>query len=141
MEKQYRDYMLSDEKERLQPERILAMLKETPWAKHYTADTISGIIRHSRCMGAYQNGVQVGFARCVTDDTTVFYLEDVVIDPTHRGCGVGKALVEMILTQEPICSLKGVLNTDDAFTLYEKFGFSRDSEAFMKKLSPFNDSF
>ena len=40
--------------------------QETPWAKHYTMETIRGILANSLCMGVYHAGVQVGFARCVT---------------------------------------------------------------------------
>lgn len=137
----YRNYILSDEKELLQPERLLELLIATPWAKHYTMDTIRGIIEYSVCMGVYYDDIQVGFARCVTDYTTVFYLEDVVIHPKHRGCGLGKVLVKAVLEQEPICRLKGILVTDDAFSLYEKFGFVRDREIFMKKVSPLNGCF
>ena len=53
MQEPYLEYILSDEKALLQPERILALLKETAWARHYTLDTIDGIIRNSLCMGAY----------------------------------------------------------------------------------------
>ena len=141
MQKQVQAYLLSDEKELLQPEAILALLQDTAWAKHYTPDIIHGIICNSLCMGLYLNGTQVGFARCVTDYTTVFYLEDVVIHPEHRGRGLGKALVRTILAQEPICRLKGILVTEDAFSLYEKYGFERDREIFMKKVSPLNGCF
>lgn len=141
METHWERYTLSDDKAMMQPKRILALLKETPWAKHYTMETIRGILANSLCMGVYHAGVQVGFARCVTDHTTVFYLEDVVIDPAHRGRGVGKMLVGTILAQEPVCRLKGILVTDDAFSLYEPFGFERDREIFMKKVSPENGCF
>ncbi len=141
MELHWESYTLSDDKAVMQPERILALLKETSWARHYTKETVQGILAHSLCMGVYHAGVQVGFARCVTDDTTVFYLEDVVIDPAHRGRGVGKTLVGTILAQEPVCRLKGILVTDDAFSLYEPFGFERDREIFMKKVSPENGCF
>ena len=141
MEVSYKNYFLSDAKQLLQPERILSMLKETTWAKHYTLEIVDGIIRNSLCIGVYFQGVQVGFARCVTDWTTVFYLEDVVVHPDHRGCGVGKTMVKTILEQEPICQLKGILVTDNAFSLYEKFGFERDAEIFMKKVSPLNGCF
>ena len=59
MQEPYLEYILSDEKALLQPERILALLKETAWARHYTLDTIDGIIRNSLCMGAYAGGMQV----------------------------------------------------------------------------------
>ena len=141
MQEAYLEYILSDEKALLQPERSLALLKETAWARHYTLDTIDGISRKSLGMGAYAGGRRLGFARCVTYATPVFYREEVWIHPEHRGCGLGKALVKTILAQEPICRLKGILVTDDAFSLYEPFGFVRDREIFMKKVSPLNGCF
>jgi len=137
----HQEYVLSDEKGLLQPERILALLKETSWAGHYTLDTVRGTIENSLCMGVYHNERQIGYARCVTDYTTVFYLEDVVIDPAYRKKGLGKLLVKTILEHEAVCQLKGILVTDDAFSLYEPFGFKRDREIFMKKVSPLNGCF
>ena len=137
----HQEYLLSDEKELLQPERILALLKETSWASHYTPEIVRGTIENSLCMGVYCGGGQIGYARCVTDYTTVFYLEDVVIDPEYRKEGLGKLLVKTILEHEAVCQLKGILVTDDAFSLYEPFGFERDREIFMKKVSPLNGCF
>ena len=134
-------YLFSDEKELLQPERIVSFLKETSWAAHYTLDIVRSTIENSLCMGVYDGNQQIGYARCVTDYTTVFYLEDVVIDPVYRGKGLGKQLVKTILEHESVYQLKGILVTDDAFSLYEPFGFERDREIFMKKVSPFNGCF
>ena len=137
----HQEYLISDEKTLLQPERILTFLKETSWASHYTLDTVKATIQNSLCMGIYDGDKQIGYARCVTDYTTVFYLEDVVMDPAYRGKGLGKLLVKTILEHEAVCQLKGILVTDDAFSLYEPFGFERDREIFMKKVSPVNGCF
>jgi len=137
----HQEYLISDEKTLLQPERILTFLKETSWASHYTLDTVKAAIQNSLCMGVYDGDKQIGYARCVTDYTTVFYLEDVVMDPAYRGKGLGKLLVKTILEHEAVCQLKGILVTDDAFSLYEPFGFERDREIFMKKVSPVNGCF
>jgi len=137
----HQEYLISDEKTLLQPERILMFLKETSWASHYTLDTVKAAIQNSLCMGVYDGDKQIGYARCVTDYTTVFYLEDVVMDPAYRGKGLGKLLVKTILEHEAVCQLKGILVTDDAFSLYEPFGFERDREIFMKKVSPVNGCF
>ena len=137
----HQEYLISDEKDLLQPERILAFLKETSWASHYTLEIVKATIENSLCMGIYDRDKQIGYARCVTDYTTVFYLEDVVIDPEYRKKGLGKLLVKTILEHEAVCQLKGILVTDDAFSLYEPFGFERDREIFMKKVSPINGCF
>ena len=141
MKKEAMGYLFSDDTTMMQPEQILALLRQTSWAAHYTPEIMAGVLTHSVCMGAFYQGEQIAFARCVTDETTVFYLEDVVVHPAHRGRGVGKMLLQLLLEREPICVLKGILVTDDAFSLYERFGFERDREIFMKKVSPVNGCF
>ncbi|WP_367357604.1 GNAT family N-acetyltransferase [Mesotoga sp.] len=41
-----------------------------------------------------------------------------------RGNGLGKWLVECVPAHEKLRGLRGMLNTKDAHSLYEKFGFS-----------------
>lgn len=141
MQKEAMGYLFSDEAAMMQPEQILALLRPTPWAAHYTPEIVAGVLANSVCMGAFYQGEQIAFGRCVTDATTVFYLEDVVVHPAHRGRGVGQMLLRLLLERKPICDLKGILVTEDAFSLYERFGFERDHEIFMKKVSPVNGCF
>jgi ribosomal protein S18 acetylase RimI-like enzyme len=48
-------------------------------------------------VGAWQSDQLVGFIRAVTDGLLRAYLEDVLVAESHRGVGVGRALVAMIL--------------------------------------------
>jgi GNAT superfamily N-acetyltransferase len=120
------NYLISDDKSLLQPERIYETLRNTYFAKNRSWDTISKAIERSLCFGVYCGGAQVGFARCFTDYAVTYYLCDVVIDEKHRGQGLGKALVKFITEHELLAPLMGVLGTEDAHGLYEKFGFKRD---------------
>ncbi|WP_312891178.1 GNAT family N-acetyltransferase [Mesorhizobium silamurunense] len=72
-------------------------------------------------MDAYIDGKQVGFARAITDYTVFAYLADVIIWPGHRGQGIGKRLVQARKTVS-----HWSLSTNDAHSLYEKFGFKID---------------
>jgi predicted N-acetyltransferase YhbS len=70
------------------------------------------------------DGRQVAYARVVTDGVTFAWLCDVIVDPTCRGDGVGKLLVEGLLADlEPLGLKRVVLATADAHGLYEQFGF------------------
>jgi len=119
-------YVLSDDKSLLQFDRICELLSTTYWAKSRPKDIIAKSIEHSLCFGVYLDGVQVGFARCITDYATTYYLCDVVIDEAHRGLGLGKALVKHITEHESLTGAMGVLGTRDAHGLYEKYGFICD---------------
>jgi GNAT superfamily N-acetyltransferase len=67
---------------------------------------------------------QVGFARVVTDSATFAYLCDVYILEEHRGKGLGKWLMECVMSQPELQGLRRFsLATRDAHGLYRQFGF------------------
>ena len=137
MERQVGASIISDDKNRLQIERICALLKTSYWAGERSRETIERSIEHSLCFGVYQNGEQVGFARCVTDFATMFWLADVILDERVRGQGLGKALVDTILGHEQLQGLVGTLATRDAQGLYQRFGFEPiDARYFRKRVPP-----
>ena len=69
----------------------------------------------------------------VTDYATIFWLADVTIDESFRKKGLGKKLVGCIVNDPRLRGLAGVLATNDAHTLYEKYGFLRAPERCMLK--------
>ena len=98
----------------------------------------SKLIDHSLCFGVYhRGGRQVGFARVVTDFAVFAWLLDVFVLQEHRGKGLGKLLMETIMSDE---ELKGIkrwgLNTEDAHGLYRRYGFknTESPEIYMERL-------
>lgn len=74
--------------------------------------------------GIYRDGAQVGFARVITDYATFAWIADVFILPEHRGQGLSKWLMEVILSHPELQGFRRwVLATKDAQGLYAKFGF------------------
>lgn len=128
-----KDYMISRDKTLLQSDKICALMKQTYWASKRPQETILKSIEDSLCFGIYFNGIQVGFARVVTDYATVYYLCDVIIDEAHRGHGLGKMLIEAVVNDQDLINLSGILATKDAHGLYERYGFIKDAEKFMAK--------
>ena len=124
MEIEYQSFKISDQTSLLQIDRIHAMLIKSYWAQARSRETIEKAIQHSVCFGAYVEGVQVGFARCVTDYATIFWLCDVIVDEAYRGRGIGKALMEAVSSCEELQGLSGILMTRDAHGLYAKHGFA-----------------
>ena len=119
-------YLISDDKNLIQSDRVFEMLSGTYFAKGRTKGIVQKSIDNSLCFGIYKNNMQVGFARCITDYATTYYLCDVVVDEKHRGKGLGKALTKFIIEHSSLTTSMGVLGTEDAQGLYEKFGFKRD---------------
>ena len=136
MEMLFKEYTISDDKSLIQAERVYELLSTTYWAEHRSKDIIKKTIENSVCFGVYKDGVQVGYARCITDYGALYYLADVIVGEEHRGIGLGKALIKFITEHEIFAPLYGVLNTKDAHGLYEQFGFQKDQESAMKKKRP-----
>lgn len=86
------------------------------------------VIENSVCFYLQFEGKQVGFSRVVTDFTEFASLWDVFVDESHRGRGLGKALMEYVLKYP---HLRGVfrwfLMTEDTHRLYQKFGFKTET--------------
>ncbi|MFY9932103.1 MAG: GNAT family N-acetyltransferase [Streptosporangiaceae bacterium] len=77
-----------------------------------------------RVVGAYDaSGTMVGLARAFSDGATA-YLADVYVLPAHRGAGLGKALVRIMIEDGPGASYRWMLHTSDAHGLYRSFGFA-----------------
>ena len=95
------------------------------WALGRTRDAVERAIEHSLNVGAYVGEAQVGYARVVTDRATFAWLCDVYVEPSHRGGGVGSALLSAV--DEQLASYgvgRAVLATEDAHDVYARFGFA-----------------
>lgn len=105
---------------------VHTLLQNAYWAKGRDASVMRDAIANSLNYAIFETGTDrlVGYARVITDYATVFYLCDVFIDTEFRGLGLGKKLIEHILLHEnKLIGISGLLKTGDAKPLYEKYGF------------------
>jgi GNAT superfamily N-acetyltransferase len=133
MEIKFDDYIISDNKELLDIKTIKGFLARSYWANKRSEERTDKSIRNSDCYGVYHGNKQIGFARVVTDHATIFYLCDVFIDEEYRGKGIGKKLIESLITSEKLKDLMGLLGTQDAHELYKQYDFESDTDRFMKR--------
>ena len=121
------EFELSTDKSRLDIDRIEAWIRTTYWAAERPRELIERSLEHSICVGAYRqsDGRQVGFARLVTDFTDFGWVSDVMVDADFRGRGIGRAMVERLVTQPGFETVRFVLATRDAHGVYEKVGFTQ----------------
>lgn len=134
MEIQHRHYVISDDKTRIDKELVLGFLGRSYWANKRPGERTVKAIETSYCLGVYDENGQVGFARVVSDYATIYYICDVFVKEEHRGRGIGKKLVETIVSAEPFQGMTGLLGTLDAHGLYEQFGFVREPDRYLKRL-------
>lgn len=119
------EYLISDDRWRVDRDVVHAFLSASYWAAGITRDVVERSIRHSLCFGIYHGDIQVAFGRMITDHATFAYLADVFVVETHRGRGLSKWMMECILAHPSLQGLRRmVLATRDAHGLYAKFGFT-----------------
>src|SRR5437870_752445 len=119
------DYVISTDRSRLNIELIHDYLSnKSYWATGRARDVVERSIENSLSFGIYKGKNQVGFARIVTDYATFAWVADVFILPGHRGVGLSKWLMEVIIAHPRLQGFRRwVLSTKDAHDLYERFGF------------------
>jgi ribosomal protein S18 acetylase RimI-like enzyme len=133
------DDVVSDDPRRIDRARVRDFIASSYWASNIPQATLDKAIDHSLCFGVYRGEHQVGFARVVTDRATFAYLCDVWIDAAHRGAGLGKWLVECVLSHPELQGLRRMsLVTRDAHSLYQAFGFKPmpDATRYLEKTRP-----
>jgi GNAT superfamily N-acetyltransferase len=121
----HEDYILTDDKSRLDLDFACRELQVSYWAANRPRELIAKSIEHSVSFGLFHRGQQAGFARVIGDFATFAYLADVIVAAEHRGRGLGKWMVECILMHPSMQTTTQCLRTRDAHSLYERFGFER----------------
>ena len=116
---------ISTDPNRIDVSLVHGFLSNSYWAKGRPREVVERSIEHSFCFGVYENGIQIAFARLITDRAVFAYLADVFVVPEHRGRGISRALLDAIF-EHP--DLKGIrlfrLSTRDAHGIYRKYGFA-----------------
>ncbi|MFO7257005.1 MAG: GNAT family N-acetyltransferase [Bacteroidota bacterium] len=132
----YNGYTISTDKSRLDVDYIHRYISvDSYWGRHIPASVVRASIANSFCVGAYKEQQQVGFARLITDYATFGYLADVFVDEAHRGRGLSKQIVSLIMSQPFVGGLRRLmLGTRDAHRLYARYGFTKlkNPDAFME---------
>ena len=97
---------------------------EAYWSLNIPFETVKKSIDHSLNFGLYHNEQQIGFARIISDFSTIAYLGDVYVLPEFRGRGLSKWLMETITSFPELQGLRRwILLTGDAHGLYKQFGW------------------
>jgi GNAT superfamily N-acetyltransferase len=118
------NYVISTDTERLDLEFIHEYLSYTSyWAQGRPMQVVRRSVENSLCFGVYEGEQQVGLARVVTDYATFAWLCDVFVDEAHRRQGLGKWLIETVVSEPDLQGLRlFILATRDAHELYKVYG-------------------
>ena len=132
------NYMITDDPKKVDIDALTALLSTSYWASRRPKAVIEKSISNSLCFSLYKENIQIGFARIVTDYATFAYLCDVIIEENYRGTGIGRWLINTVITHPDISPLRSILIiTKDAHELYRKLGFKelKKPEQYMERLN------
>ena len=134
MEWQSSDFKISTEKSEISTDFVYGCLRSSVRASGREYDEVKRSIENSLCFGLFHKGRQIGFARIVSDLSTIYMLSDVFILEKYRGRGLGKWLMECIVNSPELKNLIGLLATKNAQGLYRKYGFRSPNDPRMMML-------
>lgn len=118
--------MLSDDGALLDARAIHAYLTRSYWAQGIPYEIVARSLANSLCVGIYTpTREQIGLVRVISDYATFAYFCDVYVLEAHRGKGLSKAAMRLLVSHPKLHALRRQhLVTQDAQGLYAQFGFS-----------------
>ena len=132
-------FRITTDKAQVNIEMVHQFLSASYWAAGIPLPVVKKSIEGSLCFSVFEEEKQVGFARVITDEATFAYLGDVFILEEHRGRGLSKWLMQVILEHPGLQGLRRfMLATRDAHELYRQFGFENieDCSRLMQRHNP-----
>jgi N-acetylglutamate synthase-like GNAT family acetyltransferase len=122
-------FCISTVKAQLDLEVIHKFLSEKAyWSRNIPFDKVKEAVNNSLNFGLYDREKLIGYARIISDFSTIAYLGDVFILPEYRGRGLSKWLMATIMSHPNLQGLRRwILLTGDAHGLYKQFGWTEIS--------------
>jgi N-acetylglutamate synthase-like GNAT family acetyltransferase len=109
------------------------------WSNNIPYDIVETSINNSLNFGLFHHDKQIGFARVISDFSTIAYLGDIYVLANYRGRGLSKKLMDTIMSHPNLQRLRRwILLTSTADWLYEKYGFTKlpNPEWYMENFDP-----
>ena len=135
----YKGYTITTDKSLMIIKEIHHWLStEAYWCQKIPFETVQTAFDNSFCIAIIKDGKQIGYARLITDYAVFAYLADVYVEGQHRGIGLSKKMMEILMNLDWVKKIRVIkLGTLDAHGLYEQFGFKRStSERNMDLIRP-----
>lgn len=113
--------------------------KYSGWSINIPFERVKTSIDNSLNFGLFHNDKQIGFARVISDLSTIAYLGDIYILDNYRGQGLSKKLMECVMSHPNLKGLRRwILLTSTADWLYKKYGFIKlpKPELYMELFNP-----
>jgi GNAT superfamily N-acetyltransferase len=110
-------------------EQLLALYNSVGWGAYtndQNRDKLATAVRNSTyVVSAWEDDELIGLARGLSDDVSIFYLQDVLIRPSFQGKGIGRLLLANCLERFAHVRTRLLLtdNEEKQLNFYESMGF------------------
>lgn len=112
------------------PERILELYRLAGWwemdENPQYLKTVEGIISSSFCFViAVQNGEIIGMGRAICDGYSDAYIQDVTVESSYRGRGIGKGIIRCLIQYLRTNQIQwiGLISEPGYERFYQSLGF------------------
>ena len=137
----YKDnFTISTDPARLDMDAVCDFLARAYWAAGRPRERTERALSNSLGLGLSAGEKQIGLARIISDYAVFAYLCDVFIHEDYRAHGLGKWLIETVMSHPDLQGLRRwTLATRDAHRLYDQFGWKplNNPDGWMEILRPF----
>ena len=107
---------------------VMGLYESVGWSVYTSKpDSLMAALENSDyVLSAWEEDELIGLARAVTDDVSIFYLQDLLVAPNYQRQGVGRKLLTHCLERFAHVRVKALLTDDEKrqHSLYESMGFT-----------------
>jgi GNAT superfamily N-acetyltransferase len=111
---------------------ILNIYQSVGWSNYVDNPEMLKSAYHNslKIYAAYINNNMAGIIRVVGDGFSVVFIQDLLVYPKYQRKGIGKALLEKILSEYKDVYQKHLLteNTEKTIQFYKSIGFTMDTD-------------
>jgi ribosomal protein S18 acetylase RimI-like enzyme len=125
----YRHIQFCTDRERIELHQLQELFNVAAfWAKERPLEKLETALAYSEPVVSVWDGAKmIGFARATSDGVYRASIWDVVVHPDYQGTGLGRKLVETVLTHPHVNRVERVyLMTTYQQKFYEKIGFQEN---------------
>jgi N-acetylglutamate synthase-like GNAT family acetyltransferase len=127
VELKFNNFLITTDEDKMDVAAIHDFLSNhSDWSRNIPFEKVKTSIENSLNFGLFLREKQIGFARVISDFSTIAYLGDVYVLDEYRGQGLSKKLMDFVMNHPNLQDLRRwILLTSTAEWLYAKYGFTK----------------
>ena len=107
----------------IDPQAVRELYTRVDWWPLRTPEEIAQVLQDTLAVGVWEADHLVGFARVVSDQHFHAYIEDVAVKPEHQHKGLGRLLLQKLLTGLQDIETVTLFCHRSLIPFYEEHGF------------------